>query len=231
MELIGHRGAAALAQENTLDAIRAGLEAGADGVELDVRASADGTLVLMHDADVARATNGTGRVAELSISILRSLVPPVPTLDEVFATVPRDALLVLELKGHPWEAGYDPGEPVAHALAKALVADGDRRVVVSSFNPVALGVIRANASVRTGVLTSEAFDLGTNLSAAIDGEHDECHVPVVLVDAAFVARAHEAGKRVVAWTVNEPDDLRAMAAAGVDAAITDDPRAARAALG
>ena len=231
MEVIGHRGAKALAPENTLEAIRAGLDAGADGVELDVRASADRALVLMHDADVSRTTNGTGRVAELSVSDLRSLVPTIPILDEVFAAVPRDSLLVLELKGHPWEAGYDPEEPVAHALARALAADGERRVVVSSFNPVALGVIRSNAHVRTAVLTSEAFDLGTNLAAAVDGGHDECHVPAKLIDEAFVARAHEAAKRVVVWTVNDPDRLRALASAGVDAVITDDPAAAIAALG
>ncbi|MFY9588262.1 MAG: glycerophosphodiester phosphodiesterase [Actinomycetota bacterium] len=231
MEVIGHRGAAAFAPENTLESIAAALSAGADGVEIDVRMSSDGVLVLMHDPDVARTTNGTGRVAELTGSALGALVPPVPLLDEVFATVPRDALLVLELKGHPWEAGYDPAEPVAHALAAALVADGERRVVVSSFNPLGLGVIRTESpGVRTAVLTSEAFDLGSNLAAAVDGGHEECHVPGTLADAAFVTRAHEAGKRVVAWTVNDPDRLRELAAAGVDAAITDDPRTAIATL-
>ena len=232
MEVIGHRGAAAFAPENTLESIRAALDAGADGVEVDVRMSADGSLVLMHDPDVSRTTNGQGRVTELSVSALGALVPPVPSLDDVFATVPRDALLVLELKGHPWEAGYDPSEPVAHALAAALVADGERRVVVSSFNPLGLGVIRQGApGVHTAVLTSEAFDLGSNLAAAVDGGHDECHVPGTLADAAFATRAHDAAKRVVAWTVNDPERLRALADAGVDGVITDDPRAARAALG
>ncbi len=231
VEVIGHRGAAALAPENTLESIGVGFAAGANGVELDVRMSADGTLMLMHDPDVARTTNGTGRVAELTASALRALDPPVPALNEVFAAVPRDALLVLELKGHPWEAGYDPAEPVAHALASALVADGDRRVVVSSFNPVGLGVIRRIATgAHTAVLTTEAFDLGSNLAATIDGGHDECHVPAALVDEPFVARAHAEGKRVVAWTVNDPDRLRALADAHVDAAITDDPAAAIAAL-
>jgi glycerophosphoryl diester phosphodiesterase len=231
VEVIGHRGAAAIAAENTLEAIRAGLAAGADGVEVDVRAARDGTLVLMHDPDVARTTSGTGRVAELTASMLHALVPPVPSLGEVFEDVPRESTLVLELKGHPWEAGYDPAEPVAHALAEALVAEGDRRVVVSSFNPVALAVVRQNApGVRTAVLTSEAFDLASNLAAAVDGGHDECHIPAALVEEAFVARAHEARKRVVAWTVNDPGTLRTFSAVGVDAVITDDPGAAIAAL-
>src|SRR5919106_2788349 len=130
MEVIGHRGAAALARENTLDAIAAGLIAGAAGVEIDVRLSADGSLVLMHDPDVARTTAGTGRVDDMTREQLGVL--GVPSLDEVFTLFPRNALLVLELKGHPWEAGYDPAEPAAHTLAEELAADGDRRVVVSS---------------------------------------------------------------------------------------------------
>jgi glycerophosphoryl diester phosphodiesterase len=231
MEVIGHRGGAALAPENTLDSVAAGLAAGADGVEVDVRAAADGTLVLMHDPDVARTTDGTGRVAEMTASALAALHPPVPDLREVLAAVPREALIVLELKGHPWEAGYDPAEPAAHALAAALVADGKRRVVVSSFNPIALGVIRSGApSARTAVLTGEAFDAASNLAAAVDGGHDECHVPATLVDPAFVTRAHDAGKRVVAWTVNDATTVRALAAMGVDAVISDDPGAALAAF-
>lgn len=229
MEVIGHRGAAALAPENTLAAVEAGLAAGADGVEVDVRATADGVLVLMHDPDVARTTNGTGRVDALTLA---DVVPfGVPTVHEVLAHVPRDRLLILEVKGHPWEAGYDPAEPVARALARALVADGERRVVVSSFNPVALQVVRANApGVRTAVLTNAAFDLASNLAAAVDGGHLECHVPASLVDAAFSARAHNAGRRVVAWTVNDPDRLRELRDAGVDGVISDDPRAALSAL-
>ena len=229
MDVIGHRGAAALAPENTLAAVDAGLSAGADGVEVDVRAAADGALVLMHDPDVARTTDGAGRVDALTLDELRRL--RVPTLDEILSHVPRDRLLILELKGHPWEAGYDPAEPVAHALAAAVVADGERRTVVSSFNPVALKVIRETApDVRTAVLTSAAFDLASNLAAAVDGGHDECHVPASLVDAAFVRRAHGEGRRVVAWTVNDPDRLRELADARVDGVITDDPAAARSAL-
>ena len=229
MDVIGHRGAAALARENTLDAIEAGLAAGAAGVEVDVRRSTDGALVLMHDPDVGRTTGGRGRVDQMSLAQLRDL--GVPTLAEVLATVPREALLILELKGHPWEAGYDPAEPAAHALTAALRDDGDRRVVVSSFNPVALGVVRGSVQrCRTAVLTGAAFDLSTNLAAAVDGGHDECHVPDALIDETFVERAHGAGKRVVVWTVNDPERLRWLEAARVDGVITDDPTAALAAL-
>lgn len=230
MEVIGHRGGAALARENTLEALRAGLGAGADGVEVDVRLTVDGVAVLMHDADVSRTTSGTGRVAELLAEVVRSL--GVPTLDEVLDAVPAERILILEVKGTPWDPGHDPAEPVARAVAARLAVGPPRRVVVSSFNPLALAVVRAVApQLRTAVLTGAAFDLGSNLAGAIEGGNEECHVPAELVEPWFVDRAHEAGRRVVAWTVDEPGSVRALAAWGVDAVISNDPRTALSALG
>jgi glycerophosphoryl diester phosphodiesterase len=230
VELIGHRGGAALGPENTIAAIEAGVAAGADGVEVDVRISADGAVVLMHDPDVARTTSGGGRVADLTLEALRAL--RVPTLDEALAAVPTDRLLIVELKGHPWEAGYDPSEPAAHAVAAKLATAHVRRIVVSSFNPVALHVVREDApSVPTAVLTTAAFDLASNLAGAIDGGHAECHVPAQILEESFVAEAHRSGRRVVAWTVDDPERLQTFAAWGVDGVITDDPGAARRALG
>ena len=86
LQVIGHRGGAALALENTLAAIDAGLDAGADGVEVDVRRTADGGLVLMHDPDLARTTGGTGRIDETTLEAVRSL--GVPTLEEALHTSP-----------------------------------------------------------------------------------------------------------------------------------------------
>jgi glycerophosphoryl diester phosphodiesterase len=229
LELIAHRGGASLGPENSLEAIVASLAAGADGVEVDVRLTADLALVLTHDPVVERADGRKIRVSEMALADVRAL--GAPTLEEVLDAVPADRLIVIELKGHPWEAGYDPDEPAAHAVAKVLVLGGDRRVVISSFNPLALGVVREDApGTRTAILTAEAFDLGTNLAAALDGGHEECHVPARLLDEAFVEEAHAAGPRVVAWTVDDPERLRAFDAWGVDGVICDDPAAARRAL-
>lgn len=248
MDVIGHRGGAALGPENTLAAIEAGLAAGADGVEVDIRMTADGALVLMHDPDVDRTTNGTGRIDDSTLEQIRALdagyrfsldaAHPyrgagiiVPTLEEVLERVPPERLMVIEVRGHPWEAGHDPSEPVAHAAAALLSETEKCRVVVSSFNPIALQVVREAApGVRTAVLTHPAFDLGSNLGAAVSGGHDECHVPASLLDAAFVSEAHAAAKRVVAWTVQDQDVLRGFALWGVDGVISDDPRAAQEAL-
>lgn len=230
MDVIGHRGGAALGPENTLATIRAGLQAGADGVEIDVRLSADGVPVLMHDVNVDRTTPGTGRVDSLSIEVLRSL--GVPTLSDVLELVPLERRLIVELKGTPWEAGHDMNEPLARVVAETLTQQEVRNVTVSSFNPLALAALRAGApEVPTGVLTSPAFDLGSNLAAAVDSGNEECHVPAELLDPDFVVAAHDAGRRVLAWTVNDATEVARFAAWGLDGVITDDPGIALRALG
>src|SRR5947208_14930169 len=91
VRVIAHRGASARAPENTPAAFRAALEDGADGVELDARLTADDVVVVMHDDDLARTTNGTGRVSEMSFEQLRALLvggsERIPTLEEVLALV------------------------------------------------------------------------------------------------------------------------------------------------
>jgi glycerophosphoryl diester phosphodiesterase len=229
MEVIGHRGAAALGPENTLESIRAALDAAADGVEIDVRLSSDGVPVLMHDAGLVRTTRAEGRVDEVGSEALGSL--GVPTLEQVLDLVPDELRVIVELKGTPWEPGYDPNEPLARVVAAMLAAIPPRRVTVSSFNPLALAVIRAEASeVATGVLTAPGFDLRSNLAAAVEGGHDECHVPIRILEASFLDDAHAAGRSVVAWTVNDAGDLRRCRDWRVDAVVTDDPRAALEAL-
>ncbi|MEX2554450.1 MAG: glycerophosphodiester phosphodiesterase [Actinomycetota bacterium] len=230
MDVIGHRGGAALAPENTLAAIRAGLDSGADGVEIDVRHTSDGVAVLLHDPDVARTTSGTGLVGDLSSEEARAL--GIPTLDEALDAVPADRTLIVEVKGTPWDPGHDPTEPAARIVAATLASGPPRRVVVSSFNPLALAVVRAiSPQLRTAVLTSSAFDLASNLAAAVAGANEECHVPAEILKPAFVQTAHDVGRRVIAWTVNDPETVLRCAEWGVDGVITDDPRMARDALG
>ena len=230
MDVIGHRGGAALAPENTLAAIRAGLDSGADGVEIDVRLTSDRVAVLLHDPDVSRTTAGAGRIGDLSSQEVRAL--GITTLAEALDVVPVDRLLIVEVKGTPWDPGHDPTEPAARLVAEMLASGPKRRVVVSSFNPLALAVVREiSAELSTAVLTSAAFDLASNLAAAIAGANEECHVPVDLIEPEFVQTAHAANRRVVAWTVNDPDMVRSCAGWGVGGVITDDPRMARDALG
>ncbi len=120
--IIGHRGAAADAPENTLAAFALALEQGADGVELDVQLCADGAPVIIHDATVDRTCNGMGRVGDLTLAELRLLTidndHPIPTLDDLFATFGRRTLYNVELKAlgrdaampwrRPWPAPSPP---------------------------------------------------------------------------------------------------------------------------
>src|SRR5687768_13336705 len=110
MRLIAHRGASAVAPENTLPAFSEAIRAGADAIEFDVRLTADGSVVVMHDDDVSRTTDGDGFVSKLSLAQVRSLnaaarhpswggTEQVPTLEEVLAVVAGHVPVVIELKG------------------------------------------------------------------------------------------------------------------------------------
>ena len=100
---IGHRGAAGHAPENTLAAIQKGIALGVDFVEVDVRRTADGVLVILHDETVNRTTNGKGRVDRLSLREIKRLNAgngeSIPTLEEVLTVVEGQAGLVVELTG------------------------------------------------------------------------------------------------------------------------------------
>ena len=241
MRLIAHRGSSIRAPENTLAAFRAALEDGADGIELDARLTGDAHVVVMHDDDVARATGAHGLISEMTLAEVRALnaaatfdgwhdVERVPTLSEVLQVVAGRAALIVELKGTPRPDGYAPSSPVAAAVAPLLAGVPD--VTVSGFDPAGVGAYRELApGSRTGVTGYRRPDDEWIIGAAVAGGHAECHVPRSQIDAAFVADAHAAGIAVLTWTVNEPEDVRAMRAIGIDGIFTDDPAGARAALG
>lgn len=240
MLLIAHRGASAHAPENTIAAYRKALEAGPDGIEVDVRLTADGVPVLMHDDDTARTTATPGRISSMTLREVRALDAAaradgwgrreaVPTLEEFLALCAGRTRLFLELKGALRSDGYVPAEPVARAVAPMIAGVAD--VVVSSFDPVAVAAMRALApGVATGIGCLPLFAPDWALEIAVAAGHAECHLPQDMIDADVVARAHEAGVRVLGWTVNEAGRLRALDAIGCDGVFTDDPAGARAAL-
>jgi glycerophosphoryl diester phosphodiesterase len=230
VRVIAHRGSSARAPENTLAAFRAALEDGADGVELDARLTADGVVVVMHDDDVARTTNGTGRVSEMSFEQLRALrvrgTELVPTLDEVLALVGGRTAVVVEIKGAFGGARTIPGEEVARAVVPLI--EGVPDVTASSFDPGAVAVVRARApSVPTAITIGRHASLDETLSLAIDAGHSEIHLPADHVDQPFIARAHEAGRAVLAYTVNDRVRARELEQMGIDGIFSDDPAAVR----
>jgi len=221
--VLAHRGGTGPWRENTLEAFTGALGAGADGVELDVRRSADGALVVHHDAEVP----GSGAVGATPAD---ALPPWLPTLGDALATC-AGALVNVEIKNLPTEPGYDPFEQVATDVAVVLAAGGPAwpaHVVVSSFWPGTLTALRdtdrgraAAGAVELGLLVHPSLDPLPMLEVASGLGCAALHPHHSQVTASLVARAHDLAMAVVTWTVNLPGDLDAVVAAGVDGVITD----------
>jgi glycerophosphoryl diester phosphodiesterase len=215
MLLLAHRGANRLAPENTVPAMRRAIELGADGVELDVHRSADGVLVVRHDAETA-----IGRVGELTLRELQITLGEIPTLAEIL-DVCRGRLVNVEIKDL---AAGTPEAVVALLAERAAEARDD--VLVSSFDLATVDRVRAlDAALPTGYL-SFGLDPLVALAAASDHGHAAVHPDVgtlATVDVdELVAHAHDLGVQVNVWTVNDETQMQALRDAGVDAVITDD---------
>jgi glycerophosphoryl diester phosphodiesterase len=213
--VFAHRGCTHGFLENTLDAFAEAHRLGADGVELDVRLTVDGGLAVHHDAEIP----GLGVIGALGVA---DLPAHVPLLADALAVC--DGMVVnVEIKNAPQDPGWDPGEAVAALTAAAIGEAGwTDRVLVSSFQvPTLLAVQAADPRLALGVLWGFAVDPGRALAEAVEAGFAAVHPFVSSVDAELVGRAHSAGLAINVWTVNAPEDLRAMAAWGVDAVITD----------
>ncbi len=228
--IIAHRGASAYCAENTLAALQAAARMGAPAAELDVKRSADGRVVVIHDATVDRtAHNGHGAVRHLPYAQLRALnvgdraaPQPIPTLEQVLTTVGDRLLLNIEL------TNYDaPWDDLPYRVAALLQAWGrPERVWVSSFNPLALARCRrACPGIALGYLVSPRP--ASVLVYRLVGRHlthAALHPHRSLVDTAWVRAAHIAGRRVFPYTVNAYGELRRLLQrAWVDGLFTDRP--------
>ena len=229
---VGHRGAAALAPENTLRSFEAALAYGVDAIEFDVLDLVGGPLVLAHSNDLDEVSHGaaSGTVRDRSLAELRELAPELPTLDEALEF----------LASHDVTAHVD----LADALMRHGLAD---RAIVSSFNRASLAAARAQApQLRIGFTYPEdrygvsrrralqpAIRVGTlalrrAIVARVPGMIERAGAAALMlqhavVSTAAVERAHRAGVAVWAWTVDDPVELARLEAAGVDAVITNDP--------
>ena len=225
--VLGHRGASHSAPENTVAAFEEARAQGADGVELDVRRTADGVLVVHHDP----AVEPVGLLAAVDFAALRAACPDVPTLGESLAAC-AGLLVNVEVKCLPWEPDADPEHTVVRATIDAARAHPGG-IVVSSFDLGAIDEARRYApDVATGWLV-HGQDPGRAARVAREHGHAWVHpdrVAMLRDPNAAVAACHAEGARVDVWTVDDPGEIRALAAAGVDAIITDVPDLALAAL-
>lgn len=231
MLIIGHRGASAAAPENTLEAFTLAGHMGADGIELDVHRTADGVLVVHHDAEL----DGIGLVMDHSFAALRAAQPNVPTLAETLDACAGMRMVNIEMKCCSWDTDADPDRVVAKGVAELVqqrdLYDG---VSVSSFDLHMLNDFRAfDARVATGWLI-HGMDPLRGIELAAENGHPWLHPDWGNLHGqldASVSAARDAGVRLNTWTVDDPEIMRAFAQAGVDGLITNVPDVALKALG
>jgi glycerophosphoryl diester phosphodiesterase len=221
--VLAHRGASHARPENTLAAFATARELGADGVELDARRTADGRLVVHHDPHV----DGFGLIFAEPFAALRAARPKIPTLAEALEEC-AGMIVNVEIKCLAWEPDADtPDREVVHAvvdLLRATTAPVD--LIVSSFDLGAIDACRAFApEIATGWLTS-GQEVAAAAATAVEHGHawlNPDRAAALRASPAEIAEARRSGVRVNVWTVDDPADVTTLAAAGVDAVITNVP--------
>lgn len=210
--------------ENTLDSLVEAVRLGADGVELDVRRTADGALALHHDAVIP----GAGIVAELTVDRL----PGHVGLLEAALDLLSGHVVNIEVKNFAFEPGYDPEELTGRQVAALLAGRSYRdQVIVSSFSAATLGAVSmTDPDIPLGFLTPASYDQDQALGRAVDQGWFALHPQHESVTEELVRRAHGRGVAVNTWTVNDPGRVQELCAMGVDAVITDRLTDARAAV-
>lgn len=227
-----HRGASHEAPANTLAAFRRAFDLGADGIEFDVQLSKDGQVVVIHDFSVDATTDGHGLVCEKTLAELKALDAGIrfdptfvgeriPTLQELIEAIGHHLLLNIELKTTSLR-----GEGLAEAVVP-MIEDNHLldRVVVSSFNPLAIRrVRRLNPSIPIGLLCS--LDQPIFLRRAWFRhlvQPEALHPNHVAVGQEYMRWAKKRDYRVHVWTADDPNDMRQLMQLGVDIIITNRP--------
>lgn len=227
-----HRGASARAPANTLAAFTLAAELGADGVELDTHLSEDGEVVVIHDFGLEATTDGQGLVQHKTLAELKRLdagswFDPafagqrIPTLQEVIDKVGHHLLLNIELKT---KSLGDDG--LAEAVVRVVEANGlVDRVIVSSFNPLALRrVKKLNALVDIGLLYAPHLPVYLRRPwLRVLLRPNALHPHHTMVDGEYVRRAQRNGYRIHTWVVEDVDEMRRLKEWGVDSIITSQP--------
>lgn len=243
--VVAHRGASAQAPENTLEAFRLGVEAGADAIELDVHLTADGQLAVIHDETLDRTTDRSGAVASLMMDDIREADAGarfsrpgdaghpfagrglrVPTLPEVLNWLPEGIGLVVEVKARA----------AADAVVEALRGRrAHEELAVISFDEVAIDrVHELDPSLKTGYLLVPM----QAIPPALEWATEHGHVAVLPWDgdlgidpAPILQQAQAYGREVGCYVVNDPGRMQLLAASGLWGFVTDVPEIAREALG
>jgi glycerophosphoryl diester phosphodiesterase len=216
MLLIGHRGARAYAPENTLTSFKKAIEIGVNAVELDVRRTKDNQLVVIHDADIKRTTNGEGLVSELTLAKIKGFFAEddekIPTLEEALDFLDKKVKVLVELK----EAGVE--EQVLSIVQKKGL---EKDVVIISFLEEALRKVRElNKSIETGLIYAKHSD---PVKSALELKANYLVALYRFTHTANIKKAHEKSLKIIVWTINNPEEAKEYAKKGVDGIASDKP--------
>jgi glycerophosphoryl diester phosphodiesterase len=242
--VFAHRGGGGLYPENTLEAFKYSAQMGVDVLELDVHSTADGVLVVMHDGDVARTTDGSGRVNQMTLAEVKKLdagynfTPDdgktfpfrgrgvtIPTLQEIFDALPDKAFNV-----EPKQAEPSITRPLCETLRARKMTD---KVIVGSFRQQAIDEVRAACpEVATAATPSEVRDFlalyKVGLGASYSPPMQVLQIPerlgaLQIVSKDFIETARRLNLKVHVWTINDPADMQRLVEMKVDGIMTDYP--------
>ncbi len=230
--VFAHRGASAHAPENTLAAFELAVAQAAPALELDAKLCADQRVVVIHDQTVDRTTNGSGRVADLPLTALKTLDAgshfdpafrgePIPTLDEVFETVGKKIFINVELTNYA-----SPRDALPEKVAQIVQAHGmEARVLFSSFNPIALRRIhRLLPQAPLGLLATPGWSgIWARSPLGRIVPYTALHPAAGDVTPQMILAQHRRCRRLHAYTVNDPQQMARLFAWGIDGIFSDDP--------
>jgi glycerophosphoryl diester phosphodiesterase len=245
--VVAHRGGAALAPENTLGAFANALKIGVDMIECDVHLSKDGKLVVMHDPDLSRTTDGRGQISELTLAEIKKLnaaakfadkqwsPQAVPTLGELLDLAKGKAGVQIEIKVGAGNKRYDG---IERKVVDAVNARGmTNDVIVISFDfPTIQEIKRIDPRIKTGALSRGDWVMARSVEQIaieiIESTGADYFMPTAgALTEAMVKALHARGTKVGVWTVNAPQDMRRLADWGVDAITSDKPDELKRVLG
>lgn len=220
MLIIGHRGAAGLAPENTIASITKALASGVDMIEIDTAVCSTGEVILMHDDKVDRNTDGSGYVADLNFDEIRSLrvegTEPIPTLQEAISCIGRACPINIEIKGS------GSAQEVARILLEEIGSNKREAddFIVSSYNHHELfAFAKLCPDIRIAPIIScyplKLAKLAEDIGAwSLNMKREN-------VTEEIVEDAHRRGIKVLIFTVNFPAELEKLEQLGVDGVFTD----------
>ncbi|MEM2110288.1 MAG: glycerophosphodiester phosphodiesterase family protein [Candidatus Bathyarchaeia archaeon] len=213
---VGHRGARAYEPENTLRSFQKAIDLGVDAVELDVRRTKDNELVVIHDAEVDKTTNGKGLVNMLTLREIKQLDTEkgekIPTLEEALDFLDKKVKIIIELK----EVGYE--DKVLNLIKKKKL---EKNVIIVSFHEESLRRVKeVNNEVETGLIYVQHKN---PIKAALELKANYLLPLYRFVHTANVQKAHENGLRIIVWTINTREEALEYAKKGVDGIASDKP--------